>query len=701
MDIKKSLSILDGIHEGTKFSFAGEPKQKAGDQVRGTDKAKAKKSGEHPFANKLVGAAESILRDLNKQVDEGSVERRLKQEFAKFDEGYDHNFHAKPFSRRGPDVTGEEDPQGDFRVVKQQGGQWVDMKQHSNSNDAFRHAGAIKSKYPNMTIGVKWPNGTVNPVGDAYLPQSNADASKSMYFFNLRNIAGSFTDQQLQQLGLRQSQNGSWFYKPQAGASEDIIAKTVASLEQKLGATAKKWMPPVRESKKQFSDLELAVMEGGHELTELGNTPAGKAAVGAVQKRAHDKMDAWSRDPKSGYSSTPPSVSKATASAVRAGNRLNGVAEETGDEKFDAMMGNITSPEALDSREAVALMQDLIHNAGASYKEALLQASVSFEIEPAELHALYQEQSKSIDEDDEDLPPPQNAQRTQIPGTLPTYKKARAHLDTHSPTGKTIDIGSGLGLGAAELGADSYEPYPKKDVKPTYTDFTAIPDNAYHRVTNFNVLNVVPPKLRQEIVQNIGRILAPGGVALITTRGKDVMTALKNGKPGPEPMSVITSAGTYQKGFTTKELIGYVEQVLGGSYDVLPLQKMGQAGVIIRKHPEGKTPRKIKEYGMTTGGTANPTAQQPGQLQQPDPQAAQAQKANLNKIAGADKNINVAQATHAIQGIATNPGKPMASTDVKQTKALTDLVGDALADPQKGGQVANILQQVSKQQGMK
>lgn len=643
MDIKKSLSILDGIHEGTKFSFAGEPKQKAGDQVRGTDKAKAKKSGAHPFANKLVGAAESILRDLDKQVDEGSVERRLKQEFAKFDEGYDHNFHAKPFSRRGPDVTGEEDPQGDFRVVKQQSGQWVDMKQHSNSNDAFRHAGAIKSKYPNMTIGVKWPNGTVNPVGNAYLPQSNADASKSMYFFNLRNIAGSFTDQQLQQLGLRQSQNGSWFYKPQAGASEDIIAKTVASLEQKLGATAKKWMPPVRESKKQFSDLELAVMEGGHEL----------------------------------------------------------VKETTGDKKFDAMMGNITSPEALDSREAVALMQDLIHNAGASYKEALLQASVSFEIEPAELHALYQEQSKSIDEDDEELPPPENAQRTQIPGTLPTYKKARAHLDTHSPTGKTIDIGSGLGLGAAELGADSYEPYPKKDVKPTYTDFTAIPDNAYHRVTNFNVLNVVPPKLRQEIVQNIGRILAPGGVALITTRGKDVLSALKNGKPGPEPMSVITSAGTYQKGFTTKELIGYVEQVLGGSYDVLPLQKMGQAGVIIRKHPEGKKPRKIKEYGMTTGGTANPTAQQPGQPQQPDPQAAQAQKANLNKIAGADKNINVAQATHAIQGIATNPGKPMASTDVKQTKALTDLVGDALADPQKGGQVANILQQVSKQQGMK
>ena len=42
--------------------FAGEPKQKTGDQVRGTEKAKTRKDGKHPFAGRLVGgsANESI-----------------------------------------------------------------------------------------------------------------------------------------------------------------------------------------------------------------------------------------------------------------------------------------------------------------------------------------------------------------------------------------------------------------------------------------------------------------------------------------------------------------------------------------------------------------------------------------------------------------------------------------------------------------
>lgn len=42
--------------------FAGEPKQKPGDQVRGHEKAKTNKNGKHPFADRLVGgsANESI-----------------------------------------------------------------------------------------------------------------------------------------------------------------------------------------------------------------------------------------------------------------------------------------------------------------------------------------------------------------------------------------------------------------------------------------------------------------------------------------------------------------------------------------------------------------------------------------------------------------------------------------------------------------
>jgi hypothetical protein len=51
MDIYK---ILETLHK-----FAGEPEQKAGDQVRGTEKAVVK-NNQHPFKDRLVGASESV-----------------------------------------------------------------------------------------------------------------------------------------------------------------------------------------------------------------------------------------------------------------------------------------------------------------------------------------------------------------------------------------------------------------------------------------------------------------------------------------------------------------------------------------------------------------------------------------------------------------------------------------------------------------
>ena len=50
-DMRKLLESID--------KFAGEPKQKAGDQVRGHEKATGGNSKKHPFAGRLVGANES------------------------------------------------------------------------------------------------------------------------------------------------------------------------------------------------------------------------------------------------------------------------------------------------------------------------------------------------------------------------------------------------------------------------------------------------------------------------------------------------------------------------------------------------------------------------------------------------------------------------------------------------------------------
>jgi len=175
------------------------------------------------------------------------------------------------------------------------------------------------------------------------------------------------------------------------------------------------------------------------------------------------------------------------------------------------------------------------------------------------------------------LPPLSDAQRTQIAGTLPTETKA---ADILGPSARGLDDGAGLGLGARELGFDAFEPFPREGFIPTYTDPSAIPSQSYDRLTNFNVLNVVPREVRDDIVEDIGRVIAPGGRGLITTRGRDVLTA--KGVPGPEPMSLITSRDTYQKGFRQQELQDYLRYILGSNFEVRP-QRLGPAGAEITR----------------------------------------------------------------------------------------------------------------------
>lgn len=77
MDMKRLLEKMD--------QFAGQAVgQKPGDQVRGTEKATKKKSGEHPFKGRLVGASESVLKDLDKQIAEGEQERSLLEDYERF-----------------------------------------------------------------------------------------------------------------------------------------------------------------------------------------------------------------------------------------------------------------------------------------------------------------------------------------------------------------------------------------------------------------------------------------------------------------------------------------------------------------------------------------------------------------------------------------------------------------------------------------
>ena len=181
------------------------------------------------------------------------------------------------------------------------------------------------------------------------------------------------------------------------------------------------------------------------------------------------------------------------------------------------------------------------------------------------------------------LPPPENARLTQIIGTLPTYEKARMLFELNKAKGRGIDYGAGLGEGAKILKADTYEPYPQ-DWKPTFTNPEDIPDEAYGKLTNLNVLNVVPREVRDEMVLDMGRVMRPKSHGIITTRGADVMKT--QGEKGPEPMSMITSRETYQKGFEKNELIDYLRYMLGDDFDINKLN-LGKAGAMIQKKAGG------------------------------------------------------------------------------------------------------------------
>jgi len=179
-----------------------------------------------------------------------------------------------------------------------------------------------------------------------------------------------------------------------------------------------------------------------------------------------------------------------------------------------------------------------------------------------------------------DYPPAENAAKTQISGTLPTYKKAGDILNESAPQGRSLDFGAGLGLGASEIGYETFEPYAGGKWTPEFSNPQDIPSDTYSRVTNLNVLNVVPKQARDAIVKDIGRVLKPEGQAIITTRGADVMRAA--GKDGPEAMSKVTSRGTYQKGFTKGELVDYLQNILGTEFTVEKLN-LGPAGAKITK----------------------------------------------------------------------------------------------------------------------
>lgn len=178
---------------------------------------------------------------------------------------------------------------------------------------------------------------------------------------------------------------------------------------------------------------------------------------------------------------------------------------------------------------------------------------------------------------------------TQISGTVKSYRKIYDALQAENFDGTILDASSGLGYGTRagreEYGfdVDDIEPFPDAKYQPNYTDYSTL-DKTYDVIISNAVLNVMPQDLRDAMVVKIGEMLNPGGRAFINVRGTDVKNAGSKVAISDDLMEYfISNTGSYQKGFTSKELVSYLKDALGDGFTVEPTRKFGAVSAIVTR----------------------------------------------------------------------------------------------------------------------
>jgi len=185
---------------------------------------------------------------------------------------------------------------------------------------------------------------------------------------------------------------------------------------------------------------------------------------------------------------------------------------------------------------------------------------------------------------------------TQVPNTIATYRKVMNKHFKNVKGSDVLDYGAGLGVATREFGLDSFEPYAKKGFEPKYTDPSQITKKYKGIIANV-VLNVLPLTQRIEAVENIGNLLAVRGKAVIMARSKSTVESVKN--PEAYEDGHITTRGTFQKGFTQKELIDFVKSILGPDF-LVTSSPLGDIGVLVTKLREAvevESYEDAREYG--------------------------------------------------------------------------------------------------------
>lgn len=194
---------------------------------------------------------------------------------------------------------------------------------------------------------------------------------------------------------------------------------------------------------------------------------------------------------------------------------------------------------------------------------------------------------------------------TQITGTVKSYRKIYDKLRAEGFDGTILDASSGLGYGTragrTEYGfsVDDIEPFPDAKYHPNYTDYSTL-DKTYDVIISNAVLNVIPQDLRDAMVVKIGELLNPGGRAFINVRGSDVKNAGSKVAINADRMEYfISNTGSYQKGFTSKELVSYLRDALGDGFTVEPTKEFGAVSAVVTK---GSGAKEKTRYSLKARG---------------------------------------------------------------------------------------------------
>lgn len=164
MSMRDLLRQLSALEEGSKVKFAGEPKQRPGDQVRGTDRAVGKK-GQHPFQNRLVGG-ESILRDLEAALHETPV-RDLMREYRDF-------VNEAPVAPMTPQMGQQQNPNPNQNPAQQDpailAAQAKLAQQQKTKQDAALQQGISKLKSAGADVDMQTMNDKNNDLAPVLAP---------------------------------------------------------------------------------------------------------------------------------------------------------------------------------------------------------------------------------------------------------------------------------------------------------------------------------------------------------------------------------------------------------------------------------------------------------------------------------------------------------------------------------------------------